>query len=107
MTRRRRNSRHRVHDRHDQAGRPDTLLYAPPKIVHRGITRSPRDRTAGALPITVAQAQVLAVLSDQPQGATALARACGRTPAGVTSSLYALADRNLAEKVGRAGWRRP
>jgi DNA-binding MarR family transcriptional regulator len=73
---------------------------------HLGIERQPRDRTAADLPITPPQAEVLAILSQEPQGVTAIARQCGRTTSSVASSCYALADRGLVVRQGR-GWRLP
>lgn len=109
MPGRRRRSRttHRQHHRTEPGTFiPDTVLYVPPRKTHRGITRSTRERTAPTLPITESQAEVLLLLTTELQRPSDLARTLGRSPAGVTASLYGLQDRRLAEKVPFKGWRR-
>ena len=87
---------------------PDTLPYAPVRVgrrLRKGITRSPRARTAPGLPVTEAQAEVLALLTHELQSPKAIADAIGRTSNGVTASLYGLQERGLAEHVYRKGWK--
>lgn len=99
--------RRRIHMRHDLRGLPDTMLTLPRLTIRReGIKRNPRERTAASLPLTAAQQSVLALLTGEPQRAAALAPPLNRTCSGVTSTLYALADRGLAERVPSKGWRR-
>lgn len=77
------------------------------KTVRKGIRRAPRDRTAAALPLSDAQREVLEVLDAETRSVSWLtAEIGGRTPPSVTASLYALADRGLAERVPYKGWRR-
>lgn len=86
---------------------PDTLPYAPLRAVTRrkGITRNPRARTAPGLPVTEAQAEVLALLTSELQSPKAIGAQLGRTANGVTASLYGLQERGLAERVYGKGWR--
>lgn len=72
-----------------------------------GIERQPRARTAPALPPNERALELLAYLGDEPIGATELARRAGMGKSGITATLYALADRGLAERVPFKGWRRP
>jgi len=91
--------------RHDQSGQPDTLLYAPPKIVHQGITRA-TDRVKPPLPpMTEQQQATLAVLTDELQRPSDIARATGRKPGLAVGSLLALEARGLAQRVS-GKWRR-
>lgn len=86
------------------------MIYLPRslRIVRKGIARRPSQRTASGLPLTEPQAQVLAVLdADLRSAAWITAEVGGRTQASVVSSLYALEDRGLAERVPYKGWRRP
>jgi len=87
---------------------PDTVISWPGNYrkVRKGITRSTRERSAPGLPLTAAQAEVLLLLTDELQRPVDLARTLDRSAAGVTASLYGLADRKLAEKVPYKGWKR-
>jgi DNA-binding MarR family transcriptional regulator len=87
------------------------MTSEPSKIVHQGITRSPRERVASELPLTEHQQRVLDAIDagdpgDKPFSATKLAEAVGGSRPGVTSTLYVLQDRGLVERVPYKGWRR-
>jgi len=99
-------SPHHRNSRHDDAGRPDTVNYSPPRIVRLGITRRPTPRTAGDLPLTGPQQEVLDLLGRDLTSPGPIAQALGRSSAGVIASLFALADRGLIERVPYKGWRR-
>jgi biotin operon repressor len=106
--RRHRTGAYSQHHRSERnSSNPDTLPYAPLRAVSRrkGITRSPRARTAPTLPVTAAQAEVLVLLTPELQSPKAIADVLGRTSNGVTASLYGLQERGLAEHVYRKGWK--
>jgi len=103
---RRGGSPHHRNSRHDDGGQPDTVNYLPPRIVRLGITRRPTIRTAAELPLTGAQQEVLDLLGRDLISPGPIAKALGRSSAGVTASLFALADRGLIERVPYKGWRR-
>lgn len=69
------------------------------------IGRSPRERTAASRPLTEPQAQVLALLTREPTPVSHLSLRLDRPYHGVNSTLYALQDRGLVERVPRVGWR--
>lgn len=75
--------------------------------VRDGIKRQPdRERRAQDLPTSERHERILAAMSGELTGASKLARQLDLSTAGLTSSLYALADRGLVERVPRKGWRR-
>jgi biotin operon repressor len=102
--------RHKTHHRHHRTElnsvNPDTLPWRPlPRPTHRGIVRSPRAKTAAMLPISAPQAEVLLLLTDELQSPGSVARQLDRSVSSVTSSLYALQERGLVEKVPYKGWK--
>ena len=101
---RRKSNRRKVHMRHDMSGQPDTLLYAPPKIVHQGITPRGYFKPPTLPPMTPQQEATLVALTGEPQRASAIARATGRSPSGAVASLMALEGRGLAQKI-KGRWR--
>ena len=106
MRTRRGGSPHHRNSRHDNGGQPDTVNYLPLRIVRLGITRRATTRTAADLPLTGAQREVLDLLGQDLMSPGPIAQALGRSSAGVTASLFALADRGLIERVPYKGWRR-
>lgn len=103
MTERHHHRRHRP-PVHQTTGGPGPK----PKLVHShdGIRRQPnRKRTASSRALTDRMRLVLAQLSDEPQGAAAIAKAVGLQPPQVSTSLYAIQARGLARKLGHyKGW---
>jgi DNA-binding transcriptional ArsR family regulator len=98
--------------RHHRRRAPGALvrrsLVPPPTptTTRTGIERKPRERTAPALPPNERAQLVLGVLTDETTGPTELGRRAGLSLPAVTSALYALADRGLAIREPRRGWRR-
>ena len=106
MRTRRGGSPHHRNSRHDEGGQPDTVNYLPLRIVRLGITRRPTTRTAADLPLTGAQREVLDLRGQDLMSPGPIAQTLGRSSAGVTASLFALADRGLIERIPYKGWRR-
>jgi len=103
---RRGGSPHHRNSRHDDGGQADTVNYLPLRIVRRGITRRATTRTAADLPLTRARREVLDLVGQDLMSPGPIAQALGRSSAGVTASLFALADRGLIERIPYKGWRR-
>lgn len=98
------------HRRHRPPVTQTTGRHGPePKLrySHVGIRRQPnRKGTAASLELTERMRQVLAQLTDEPQHATAISKAIGfLTPPQVSTSLYAIQARGLAQRLGNhKGW---
>jgi len=81
----------------------------PPKTIKReGITRQPyRKRVAKDLPLTERHLAILQMVDtdhEHPTKPTEIAEVLGLPATGVQSSLYALQDRGLVERVPFKGW---
>ena len=107
MKMRSRSLRHRHYRTEKNSSNPDTVIYLPRnyRILHKGIRRSPRESVSASLPVSEPQAEVLAILTHELQRASDLAKALGLTGNSVTSRLYALQSRGLAERVPNKGWK--
>ena len=77
-----------------------------PPIKHQGIERVPRARKAPDLPLSDRHKAVLKQVTEEPVRPTVIANHLGLTRSGVVSTLYALADRGLVERVHSTGWKR-
>jgi hypothetical protein len=71
-----------------------------------GVGRNPRERFAGALPVTAHQQPVLDAIRAGVTSPVAIGRRLGRSGSSVSATLYALADRGLIERRAD-GWRMP
>jgi DNA-binding transcriptional ArsR family regulator len=76
------------------------------KIVRQGIQRQPnRQRIAQDLPLTERHETILRVVDIvEPIKAAEIADALGLPASGVQSTLYALQDRGLVERIPYKGW---
>jgi len=81
---------------------------SPKTIKRQGITRQPnRQRTAQDKPLTERHLAILRVLDtdwDDPMRPGEIAEVLGLTREGVNSSLYAIQDRGLVERIPGKGW---
>jgi predicted Rossmann fold nucleotide-binding protein DprA/Smf involved in DNA uptake len=93
------------------AKRPVPLVNVVPivPIVQRqGIQRVGERAPAPRLPLTDRHREVQKLLRRKPRGATELAMMLGLRPQQVTSALYVLQSRGLAEHLPNSGgWVRP
>jgi predicted HTH transcriptional regulator len=85
--------------------RVNTSPFVGQKKERLGIERQPRERIAKDLPLSERHEAVLRMVDvEDPIRATEIGEVLGITRSGVNSSLYALQDRGLVQRVPYRGW---
>jgi predicted Rossmann fold nucleotide-binding protein DprA/Smf involved in DNA uptake len=74
-------------------------------VKRMGIDRQPeRQRIASELPITERHEAILEQVGTEPTSSRTIAETLGLSRSGVNSSLYALQDRGLVQRIQYKGW---
>jgi len=94
--------------KHRHTWRGKAGLPPPPRKTEKrtGIKRMPRERTAATLPLSERHQRVLSLLGPHPVRAALIASETGLKYNSTVSTLYALQDRGLVERVPERGWKR-